>query len=107
MSLRRSNSKTRKWRVPLAVRFAALSRVWRRNAPAILHLNNHPLQSFGEPAPVSLPWCHVLPPAATVGGVSGRPGTPRHRLDWLAVDTHALPTVEYRAWWNVITPPAG
>ncbi|MGA2785952.1 MAG: DUF2723 domain-containing protein [Verrucomicrobiota bacterium] len=96
-----------KWRLQLAVQFAAGSLVLIiaglavRNAPAILHLNHHPLQSFGELAAGSLP---------AGGGVmlSDQPqkleafqaalAHHRNRLAWLAVDTHALPTVEYRAW---------
>ena len=71
-----------------------------RNAPAILRLNFHPLQRFGELATVSLP---------TGGGVilSDQPqkltafqaALAHHhdRCDWLAVDTRELPLVKYRA----------
>jgi tetratricopeptide (TPR) repeat protein len=104
---RRRHSRTGiRWR-QLAVPFAAGSLVLMiaglavRNTPAILHLNDHSLQSFGELAAGSLP-----------GGsgvmLSDQPqklevfqaalAHHRNRLDWLAVDTHALPTVEYRAW---------
>jgi tetratricopeptide (TPR) repeat protein len=72
-----------------------------RNLPAILHLNFHPLQSFGELATESLP-------AGSGVMLSDQPqklevfqaalAHHRNRLDWQAVDSHALPTVEYRAW---------
>ena len=81
-----------------------------RNAPAILHLNFHPLQRFGELAVESLP-------AGRGVMLSDQPqklevfqaalAHHRNRLDWLAVDTHALPTVEYRAWLERHHPPAG
>jgi tetratricopeptide (TPR) repeat protein len=72
-----------------------------RNAPAIFSENFHPLQRFGELAVASLP---------AGGGVmlSDQPqklavfqaalSHDRRRRDWLAVDAHALPMVEYRAW---------
>ena len=71
-----------------------------RNAPAILRLNFHPLQRFGELATASLP---------AGGGVmlSDQPqkltafqaALAHHhdRRDWLAVDTRELPLVKYRA----------
>jgi len=102
---RRSQDEIR-WR-QLAVRFAAgliaviVAGLAVRSAPAILHLNLHPLQSFGELAAGS------LPPGSGVM-LSDQPqklvvfqaaqAHHRNRLDWQSVDTHALPTVEYRAW---------
>ncbi len=107
IDLRCSNSQTRKWRVPLAVRFATGSLVLIiaglavRNAPAILHLNNHPLQSFGELAAESLPAGRGVMLSDQPQQLAVFQAALAHhgnRLDWLAVDTHALPTVEYRAW---------
>jgi len=104
---RRSNLRIKKWRLRLAARFAAGSLVLIiaglavRNAPAILRLNFHPLQSFGELAVGSLPagsgvMLSDQPQELEVfqAALAHQP----NRLDWLAVDTHALPTVEYRAW---------
>ncbi len=72
-----------------------------RNAPAILRVNVHPLQRFGELAAASLP-------AGRGVMLSDEPqklmvfqaalDTRRNGSDWLAVDTHALPAVAYRAW---------
>ncbi len=72
-----------------------------RNAPAMLRLNFHTLQSFGELAAGSLPCDRGVM-------LSGQPqkldvfqaalAHRRNGADWLAVDTHALPTVAYRAW---------
>jgi len=70
------------------------------NAPAILHLNFHPLQRFGELAAESLPAGRGVilsdqPQKLWVfqAAMSHR----RNGPDWLAVDTHALPSVAYRA----------
>ncbi len=71
-----------------------------RNTPAILRLNFHPLQCFGELAVESLP-------AGRGVMLSDQPeklevfqaalSQYRNRSDWLAVDTGALPEVAYRA----------
>jgi tetratricopeptide (TPR) repeat protein len=70
------------------------------NAPAILHLNFHPLQRFGELAAESLPAGHGVmlsdqPQKLWVfqAAMSHR----RNGPDWLAVDTRALPSAAYRA----------
>jgi tetratricopeptide (TPR) repeat protein len=72
-----------------------------RNAPAILHRNYHPLQSFGELAAGSLPagsGVMLSDQSQKLEVFQAALAHHRNRLDWLAVDTHALPTVEYRAW---------
>ena len=70
-----------------------------RNAPAIVHSNYHPLEEFGDLAVSSLP--------AGRGAVLGdypeklkifRLALDRRGMkDWVAVDTHALASVKYRA----------
>lgn len=72
-----------------------------RNAPAILRVNLHPLQRYGELAVESLPAGHGIllsdePQKLTV--FQAALATRRNGPDWLAVDTHALPAVAYRAW---------
>ena len=72
-----------------------------RNTPAIVHMNFHPLERFGDLLADSLP-------AGRGVMLSGQPqklevfqaalAHRRNGADWLAVDTHALPTVAYRAW---------
>jgi tetratricopeptide (TPR) repeat protein len=71
-----------------------------RNTLPILRLNFHPLQRFGELAVESLPAGrgvmlsdHPQKLAVFQAALSQS----RIRQDWLAVDTQALPTVEYRA----------
>ena len=71
-----------------------------RNIPAIVHLNFHPLQGFGELAVESLPAGRGVmlsdqPQKLEVfqAALSHSPG----RRDWLAVDTKSLPAVGYRA----------
>ena len=71
-----------------------------RNAPAIVRLNFHPLDQFGVTAAKSLPpgrgvMLGDFPQKLEVF----QAGLARlHRTsDWLAVDTHALPSVDYRA----------
>ncbi len=71
-----------------------------RNAPAIWRLNFHPIEEFGTLAVTSLPSgggvmlgdfpdeLHVFQAALAHSPVAA---------EWLAVDTHALPSVEYRA----------
>lgn len=100
---RRSRSKP--WRrliAPLAaggLGVAALA-LLARNAPAIWRLNFHPLEQFGEEA------VNSLPPGSGVvlsddpdrllvfrAALARRGRT----ADWLAVQAHALPQVEYRA----------
>lgn len=71
-----------------------------RNAPAIVHVNFHPLEEFGELAVNSLPADHgvVLSDSsekliAFEAALAHHPGSRK----WLAVDTRALPAVSYRA----------
>ena len=71
-----------------------------RNAPAIVRLNFHPLERFGELAVKALPagrgvMLSDFPQKLAVFQVA----LAHHHdaADWLAVDTHALPTVQYRA----------
>ena len=91
----------------LAVPFAAgglvlvVAGLLARNTPAICHMNFHPLERFGDLLADSLP-------AGRGVMLSGQPeklevfqaalARRRNGADWLAVDTHALPTVAYRAW---------
>ncbi len=101
---RRSPSKIswRKLAVPCAAGILALlvAALAARNAPTILRANIHPLQRFGELAAESLPAGHGMvlsdqPQKLAVfqAALSHR----RNASDWLAVDTRALPTVDYRA----------
>jgi len=101
---RRSRNKIQWWRLAVPIATAGLAVVAMalavRNAPAIWRMNHHPLEQFGEQAVKSLP----------AGGGVVLSDSP-HRLmvfqaalarrggakDWLAVETHALPTVQYRA----------
>ena len=99
---RRSRSKT--WprlSVPLAAGgiIAVATALLARNAPAICHLNFHPLEQFGTEAVRSLPSGPSVvlsdePDRLTVFQAAlahgGRPG------ECLAVDTRVLPTVAYR-----------
>ncbi len=91
----------------LAVPFAAgglvliIAGLLARSTPAICHMNFHPLERFGDLLADSLP-------AGRGVMLSGQPqkldvfqaalAHRRNGADWLAVDTHALPTVAYRAW---------
>ena len=71
-----------------------------RNAPAILRLNLYPLQCFGELAVASLPvgrGVMLSEQPAKLQVFQAALAQHRNRVDWLAVDTHALPTVAYRA----------
>lgn len=81
-----------------------------RNAPAISRLNFHPLEEFGDVAVKSLPSGHGVvlsdfPKKLQVFQAAlARHGNP---ADWLAVDTRALPKVEYRAQLERRQPGAG
>ncbi|MGA3284992.1 MAG: DUF2723 domain-containing protein, partial [Verrucomicrobiota bacterium] len=104
---RRSHSRTSIQLRQLAVPFAAgclvlvIVGLVGRNTPAIFHMNSHPLERFGDLLADSLP-------AGRGVMLSGQPQKlevfqaalthRRNGADWLAVYTHALPTVAYRAW---------
>ena len=71
-----------------------------RNTPAILRLNFHPLQRFGELAVESLPagrGVMLSDQPQKLAVFQAALSHTRNRADWLAVDTRALPAVEYRA----------
>ncbi len=104
---RRSRSRTSILLRQLAVPFAAgclvliIVGLVARNTPAIFHMNFHPLERFGDALADSLPAGRGVmlsdqPPKLEVfqAALARR----RNRADWLTVDTHALPTVAYRAW---------
>ena len=104
---RRSRSRTSIQLRQLAVPFAAgclvliIVGLVARNTPAIFHMNFHPLERFGDALADSLPAGRGVmlsdqPPKLEVfqAALARR----RNRADWLTVDTHALPTVAYRAW---------
>ena len=81
----------------LALMIAALAA---RNAPAILRLNFHPLQRFGELAVESLPagrGVMLSDQPQKLAVFQAALSQHRNRPDWLAVDTRALPAVAYRA----------
>ena len=72
-----------------------------RNTLSVLRMNFHPLQQFGELAVKSLPASRGVMLSdqsqklkAFQAALSRYP----NRSDWLAVDTHVLPQVGYRAW---------
>jgi tetratricopeptide (TPR) repeat protein len=72
-----------------------------RNAPAIFHMNYHSLQHFGELAADSLPagrGMMLSDQAQKLAVFQAAISERRNGADWVAVDTHALPTVGYRAW---------
>jgi tetratricopeptide (TPR) repeat protein len=72
-----------------------------KNAPPILHAKYCPLQQFGELAVESLPADHgvMLSDQPQKLAVFQAALAQRHKgLDWLAVDTTALPMVAYRTW---------
>jgi tetratricopeptide (TPR) repeat protein len=101
---RRARIKIR-WREiagPMAAGFLAivLAGLMIRNAPAIVRFNFYPLEKFGDLALQSLPSGRgvMLSDFPQKLGVFQAALARRHReADWLAVDTHKLPTVEYRA----------
>ena len=65
-----------------------------------MHLNFHPLQRFGELAVESLPAGRGVMLSDQPQKLAVFQAALSHtgnRADWLAVDTHALPAVEYRA----------
>lgn len=104
--LRRRRSRIRiSWRrmiVPAAGGGLALLMVGLliRNAPAIVRLNFHPLERFGEQAVKSLPAGRGVMLSDFPQKLAVFQAALAHRhggSDWLAVDTRALPTVEYRA----------
>jgi len=104
---RRRHSRTKtQWRqlaVPFATGWLALviAGLAARNVPAILHLNFHPLQRFGELAVESLPagrGVMLSDEPQKLAVFQAALAHHRNGSDWLAVDTHALPTVAYRAW---------
>jgi tetratricopeptide (TPR) repeat protein len=105
-SLRRRSRAGFQWR-QLAFPFAAASLslitigLAVRNAPAIFSENFHPLQRFGELAVASLPagrGVMLSDQPQKLAVFQAALSHDRHGRDWLAVDAHALPTVEYRAW---------
>jgi tetratricopeptide (TPR) repeat protein len=71
-----------------------------RNTPAILNLNFHPLQRFGELAVESLPagrGVMLSDQPQKLAVFQAALSQHRNGPDWLAVDTQALPAVAYRA----------
>jgi len=102
----RRHSRARiRWRrlaVPVATGWLALIIVClaARNIPAILHLNFHPLQRFGELAVESLPagrGVMLSDQPQKLAVFQAALSHHRNRSDWLAVDTLSLPAVAYRA----------
>lgn len=101
---RRSRNKFR-WRrlaVPIATAGCSVVAVGLavRNLPAIWRTNHHPLEQFGALAVNSLPGgrgavLSDFPDKLMVFQAALAHG--HHAADWLAVDTRALPTVQYRA----------
>ena len=100
---RSRNKKPQRW-LPVSIAAAGLAVVAvglaLRNAPAIWRMNHHPLERFGDLAIKSLPAGRGVmlsddPDKLAVfqTALARWHGT----ADWLAVETHALPTVEYRA----------
>jgi tetratricopeptide (TPR) repeat protein len=72
-----------------------------RNSPAIFHMNFHPLERFGDLLADSLPAGRGVMLSSQPQKLEVFQAALAHRrngADWLAVDTHALPTVAYRAW---------
>ena len=72
-----------------------------RNAPAIFQMKFHPLQRFGELAAESLPagrGMMLSDQPQKLAVFQAAMAQRRNGPDWLAVNTRALPTVEYRAW---------
>ncbi|MGA3268436.1 MAG: DUF2723 domain-containing protein [Verrucomicrobiota bacterium] len=91
-------------RLPLSIATAGLVVIVAglavRNAPALWWMNHHPLEQFGDEAVNSLPAGKGVmlsddPDKLMVfqAALSRRHGT----ADWVAVETHALRTVQYRA----------
>jgi tetratricopeptide (TPR) repeat protein len=71
-----------------------------RNTQPILRLNFHPLQRFGELAVESLPagrGVMLSDQSQKLEVFQAALSQSRNRPDWLAVDTHSLPEVAYRA----------
>ena len=72
-----------------------------RNVPAILGINHHPLNRFGELAVESLPGdggVMLSDQPQKLGAFQAALAQHRRTSKWLAVDTQALPKVSYRAW---------
>ena len=72
-----------------------------RNVPAILHLNFHPLRSFGVLAAESLPSGRGVILGSQPQKLKAFQAALAHywnQADWLTVDIHTLPTVAYRGW---------
>ena len=72
-----------------------------RNLPAILRINHHPLNRFGELAVESLPadgGVMLSDQPQKLGAFQAALAQHRRTSNWLAVDTQALPKVAYRAW---------
>ncbi len=72
-----------------------------RNIPAILRTNFHTLEHFGELAVRSLPAGRGVMMSSQPQKLEAfQAALAHHRnsADWLAVDTHELPAVAYRAW---------
>ena len=101
---RRSRNKISWRRLPVPIAAAVLAVVALalavRNLPAIWRVNHHPVEQFGDLAVTSLPAGRGVvlsdyPDKLLVFQAALAHG---HRTaDWLAVDTRALPTVQYRA----------
>jgi tetratricopeptide (TPR) repeat protein len=92
----------RKLGVPIAVTLLLLfsAGLVARNAAAVLRVNFHPLEHFGELAAQSLPaGCGVMLSDQPSQLAVFQAALAHHRngSDWLAVDTRALPAVAYRA----------
>ena len=98
-------SRLKNWRqlaMPLAVGSLVLvaAGLAARNTAAILRLNRQPLQRFGELAADSLPAGSGVMLSSQPQKLKVFQAALAHRRnpeDWLAVDTHALPAVAYRA----------
>jgi len=101
---RRSRTISSRRRLPVTFAAAGLALVALgltvRNLPAIWRVNHHTVEQFGDLAVQSLPDGGVVvlsdfPDKLMVFQAALAHG--RRTADWLAVDTRALPTVQYRA----------
>lgn len=100
---RRSRDKN-PWRLSVSVATASLALLAAglavRNAPAIWRTNHHPLEQFGELAVKSLPAARGVvlsdfPDRLMIFQAALARG--HGAAEWLAVETRALPSVQYRA----------
>jgi tetratricopeptide (TPR) repeat protein len=99
---RRQNTRWRRLAIPVASGLLVLliAGLMARNIAAVLSLNLHPLQRYGELVATSLPdgpGAVLSSQPQKLEALQAALAHRRDRKNWLAVDLHALPAVAYRA----------